>query len=50
MAALNADLFNDGFTNVTGIDFSKVVIERMQEKHGKKYPALVCKLEKRQRK
>lgn len=38
---LSLQLYSDGFTNMTSVDNSEVVIANMKEKHKDKYPGLV---------
>jgi hypothetical protein len=44
--SLNAvELVKEGFSDVTAVDFSLVVIEKMKAAHGEKYPSLIYQVE-----
>ena len=39
-ADFGPDLYDDGFENIVNVDYSEVVINQMQEKHGEKRPKM----------
>lgn len=43
IAGLTEDMYDDGYSSITNIDISKIVIDQMTDRHRDK-ASLVCKL------